>query len=100
MPLVNASAGPRFGLTLTGSNALAWPTGSDVPAAVPYLGLGFSGALWRSALSITADFGLVAERASATPDLGRAVFGTQGMDRSLRDVRLAPVMQLGMRYTF
>jgi hypothetical protein len=87
-------------VALTAGNAPAWQPGADTPATVPYLGLGFSSALWHSALSITADFGLVAERASAASDLGRALFGNQGMERSSREMRLAPVMQLGMRYTF
>ena len=32
--------------------------------------------------------------------LGQALLGNQGMERALRDLRLAPVFQLGVRYTF
>jgi hypothetical protein len=96
-PLLAAAAGPRLGLGVQagGFGAIA---GND--AAVPYLGLGFTGAAWRNALSVTADFGLVAEHASAASDVGRALFGSQGMDRGLREMRLSPVFQLGVRYTF
>ena len=66
---------------------------------MPYLGLGFTGAAWRS-VAITADLGLVAERPSNAGGLGRAVFGNQGMDSALRDLRLSPVLQLGVRYQF
>lgn len=100
LPLASGTAGPRLGLSLTGSNGPAYQPGADGPNTVPYLGLGFTGAAWRSGLSITADVGLVAERATAAAGLGRAVFGTQGFERSLQEMRLSPVMQLGMRYTF
>ena len=64
-------------------------------ATVPYLGLGFSGALWRNSLAVTADVGMV-----AGGSLGKALLGNQGVERALRDLRLAPVLQLGVRYTF
>ena len=100
LPLFSANAGPRLGLSVVGSNSPANQPGAEGPATVPYLGLGFTGALWRTGLAITADVGVVAERPTAAAGLGRAVFGTQGAERSMRELRLAPVMQLGMRYTF
>jgi hypothetical protein len=62
--------------------------------------LGFSGAAGLVGLSLNADLGLVAGRPEAAAGLGRALFGNQGMERSLRELRLAPVMQLGVRYSF
>ena len=100
LPLISGTAGPRLGLSLVGSIGPAYQPGAEGPTTVPYLGLGFTGATWVSGLAITADFGLVAERPAAPAAAGRAMFGTQGMDRSVRELRLAPVMQLGMRYTF
>ncbi len=88
------------GQSLVGTGSPAYPPGADSPVTVPYLGLGFTGAAWRTGLAVTADFGLIAERATAAVGLGRAVFGNEGVDRSLREMRLSPVMQLGMRYTF
>jgi hypothetical protein len=100
LPLASASAGQRLGVDVQHRLAPPWSPGSDTPAALPYIGLGFSGAAGLAGLSLTADLGLVAERPEAAVGLGRALFGNQGMERSLRELRLAPVMQLGMRYTF
>jgi hypothetical protein len=100
LPLASASAGQRLGVDVQRSVVPLWSPGSESPAALPYFGLGFSGAAGLAGLSLTADLGLVAERPEAAAGLGRALFGNQGMERSLRELRLAPVMQLGVRYTF
>lgn len=93
-PLWAASAGPRLGLSVqtAGNPTLVAGEGAGT---VPYLGLGFSGALWRNTLAITADVGWV-----AGGSLGKALFGNQGMERSLRELQLAPVLQVGLRYVF
>lgn len=100
LPLLNANAGTRLGVSLLGSTAPAYVPGSEAPATLPYLGLGFTGATGLAGLAITADLGITAERPAAAAGLGRALFGNQGMERSLREMRLGPVMQLGVRYTF
>jgi hypothetical protein len=100
LPLANALASPRLGVAVQRSVAPAWGQGPDTPEPLPYIGFGFSGAAGLAGLSLTADLGLVAERPEAAVGLGRALFGNQGMERSLRELRLAPVMQLGVRYTF
>ena len=96
LPLTSTRAGPRLGVAL--NSALAQPPspGVDGPGTVPYLGLGFSSAAWRNSLAITADVGLVAER----PGAARGIFGTQALDGALREMRLLPVLQLGVRYSF
>ncbi len=100
LPLASTSAGGRFDVSVQRSALSTWLPGTEAPATLPYLGLGFSGAAGLAGLSLTADLGLVAERPEAAVGLGRALFGNQGMERSLRELRLAPVMQLGVRYTF
>jgi hypothetical protein len=100
LPLASALAGQRLGVAVQRSVAPAWGPGAETPATLPYIGFGFSGAAGLAGLSLTADLGLVAERPEAAAGLGRALFGNQGMERSLRELRLAPVMQLGVRYTF
>jgi hypothetical protein len=100
LPLASALAGPRLGVAVQRSVAPAWAQGADAPATLPYIGLGFSGAVGLVGLSLTADLGLVAARPEAAIALGRALFGNQGMERSLSELRLSPVMQLGVRYTF
>lgn len=98
-PSLAASAGPRLGLAVQSGGSTGLST-VEAPGTVPYLGLGFSSAAWRNALSVTADFGLVAERPSSAGSLGRAIFGNQAFDSALRELRLAPVLQLGVRYSF
>lgn len=97
VPVLAAHAGPRLGLSVQalGSSALPVPGAEASLATVPYLGVGFSSALWRNALFVTADVGLV-----AAGSVGRALFGNQGMDAALHQLRLAPVAQLGVRYSF
>jgi hypothetical protein len=62
------------------------------------LGLGQASAAWQNGLALTADLGLVAERLSTGNR--RAVFGLEASDGLLRDARLSPLLQLGVRYTF
>jgi hypothetical protein len=89
--LINPSAAaPSVGVSLLGAQVAANP---DNAITTPYLGLGFSGALWQNRVSFSADLGLVSERP-------RALLGNQGVDNALRDMRLSPVMQLGLRYSF
>lgn len=68
-------------------------------ATLPYLGVGYSGLSLRGGWSVSADLGLVA----LTPGnvkLGRMFGGTQGVDELLRELRLSPVIQLGVSYAF
>lgn len=102
---INTAASPAVParLSLSLFNAPAPAPGmqaSDSADTVPYLGLGYAGSLWRDRVALTADLGLVSERPAAASSMGRALFGNQGMNQALRDMRLSPVLQLGMRYTF
>jgi hypothetical protein len=96
-PLLQVTASSRLGLQTLGGGS---PTGAESPGAVPYLGLGFTTAAWRNAWSLSADLGWVAEQPSAFGGVGRAIFGNQGWETALREIRLAPVLQLGVRYAF
>jgi hypothetical protein len=100
LPLAYASAGPLLGLSVSGSALPLNTAGADGAGASPYLGLGFTGAPWRNGLSISADIGLVAEHPASALGVGRAVFGNQAMDNALRELRLSPLLQLGVRYAF
>ncbi|MCY7316121.1 MAG: hypothetical protein LH480_10995 [Rubrivivax sp.] len=66
---------------------------------LPYVGLGFSGSAWHNSLSLSADVGLAGEPASASAP-PRTLLGNQGKDRAWRELRLSPVLQLGLRYSF
>jgi hypothetical protein len=102
-PVLSADIGTRLGLTvLRGESQAPLPGAyaSDSTDTVPYLGVGFSSDLWKNALSVTADLGLVASQPSAALGVGRALFGNQGMERAMREMRIAPLLQLGVRYAF
>lgn len=98
-PLLNGFAAPRLGLSLQSLGGAA-AVGTDNAGTVPYLGLGFVTAAWRNSLSLTADLGWVAAQPSAIGGVGRAIFGNQGWETALREIRLAPVVQLSVRYAF
>lgn len=103
--LAGASVGPRLGVNVASSGGLplGWassPYADTSSGTVPYLGLGFTGTAHHSAFAFSADLGLVAERPGAAGGVGRAVFGSQGIDSALREMRLSPLLQLGMRYSF
>ncbi len=94
-----AASGNRWGLliqSLGGAQTLA----TDSLGTVPYLGFGFTSAAWRNAWYLTADVGWVAEQPSALGGVSRALQGSLGWDQALRDMRLAPLVQLGVRLAF
>ena len=85
------------------SFSLAAPTlagEGDDAGAVPYLGLGYSSHSIKWGLSFSADFGLMALSPGSALRLGRALGGGQSADDLLRDLRLSPVVQLGVSYSF
>lgn len=101
-PMLSMAAGSRFGFAVQ-SGGLRAPisAGTDLPSALPYLGLGFSGSsLLGTGLSISADVGLVGENQGSSGSLGRALLGNQGIESALREFRLSPMLQVGVRYTF
>jgi hypothetical protein len=100
LPLASAAFGTRLGVSVVGQTAPGYLSTADAPGAMPYLGLGFTSGPLLGSLALTAELGVVAERPGAAGGLGRAVFGNQSLDRSLRELGLGPVLQLGVRYSF
>ncbi|MFY9514206.1 MAG: hypothetical protein WAQ05_24845 [Rubrivivax sp.] len=86
------------------SGLLSSPWRSLLPGSaaetMPYLGIGYTGLALKGGWGITADLGLALENPTSATRLGRAVFGNQGFDSAWRELRLSPVLQLGMHYTF
>jgi hypothetical protein len=80
------------GLTLSRANTASMP--------LPYLGLGYSGLHSPTGWGLTADLGLVA----ATPGairFGRSSFASgPALEDAVRDLRLTPVLRLGVSYAF
>lgn len=88
-----------------GLQAVAWPATSPEltsdSATVPYVGIGYTGTAGRGGLSFSADLGLMAVGGATAVKLGRGgVGGAQSLDDTLRDMRLSPVLQLGVSYSF
>lgn len=90
-------AGPRLGIQVH-THAPQSLAAADPPTPLPYLGLGFSSASLAQGLRLSADFGLVGE--NRVSGLGRALLGSQGWESALRDMRVTPMLQLGLRYSF
>jgi hypothetical protein len=67
---------------------------------VPYLGIGYTGLAGAGRFGYSADLGLLARGPSQAVRLGRMLGGTQNLDDAVRDLRLAPVLQLGVSYAF
>jgi hypothetical protein len=68
-------------------------------ALVPYVGVGYTG-LQLGSFTVNADLGLVAEHPQSALQLPRAIFGTQGSDALWRDLRVSPVVRLGVNVRF
>lgn len=101
----NGLAARGLSLDRRGAGLLAMPTlpgidPSSDPATVPYVGIGYSGASAKGGWGFSADLGLVAMNPGSAVKLGRVFSGTQSLDEMLRDLRLSPVLQLGVSYSF
>lgn len=70
---------------------------ADTTLTWPYLGVGYSGGTLRGGLSFSADVGLAAQNPGAIR-FGRV--GAAGFEDWARDLRLTPVLQLGVSYSF
>lgn len=92
------AAGNTFsiGSRLFGQNPA--PYGSDTSgdsATLPYLGVGYTNLAARSRWSFSADLGLVAQAPG-----GVRLVRSQSLDDAVREMRLAPLLQLGVSYAF
>ena len=100
-PLYRALPGQVLSLSVQGNGLQpTLLTAADSPQPLPYLGLGFSAASLGGGFSISADFGLVSQSPGSSIDLGRALLGNQGVERAFRELRLSPMAQLSVRYSF
>ncbi len=72
--------------------------GSSNAAALPYLGIGYTGLSEDGGWSFSADLGVMgqADAVRFGPAFGRS----QGLDAAIRDLRFAPVLQFGVSYSF
>jgi hypothetical protein len=92
------AAGNAFSIGSRPFGQSAMPYTSDTigdNATLPYLGVGYTNLAARSGWSFSADLGLVAQ----TPG-GIKVIRNQSLDDAVRELRLAPLVQLGVSYAF
>ena len=78
-------------LPLAGDSA--WDT-----TTAPYLGVGYTNLSVRNGWSFNADLGLVGHGGGAR--LGRGLTGGQSLDDAVREMRMTPLLQLGVTYAF
>jgi hypothetical protein len=74
-------------------------TSSTDPAATPYFGFGYSG-LASKRWGFSADVGVMALNPGSAVKLGRVFNGNQSLDDVLREMRLSPLVQVGVSYSF
>ncbi|MEO7055906.1 MAG: hypothetical protein ABI143_03800 [Caldimonas sp.] len=67
---------------------------------MPYVGLGYSNIWPKSGWRFNADLGVISHNPGSANGIGRVLGGSQSLDDLVRDLRLAPVLQLGVAYTF
>jgi hypothetical protein len=70
---------------------------SEPWAAVPYIGFGWSGLSARGGWGVSADLG-IAGRSNGSG--GLRVSGNQSLDDLLRELRISPMVQVGISYAF
>jgi hypothetical protein len=69
-------------------------------STVPYIGIGYTNLAAKSGWSFSADLGVVSQSPGNVVRFGRVFGGSQSLDDVVRDMRLAPVVQLGVSYSF
>ncbi len=73
---------------------------ADNASAMPYLGIGYSDVSLKTGWGFWADIGLVVQSPGNALGLGRVMSGTQGVEELIRELRMAPMVQLGVSYSF
>jgi len=66
---------------------------------LPYIGLGYTSLALRGGWGLSADIGLGGKRPGLAPRLGSSA-ANGNLENLLNDLRLAPVIQLGVSYAF
>ena len=97
------------GMTLAADRRLFGPTAPAIAASsdpgldsstVPYVGIGYLNLWPKSGWSFSADLGIVSQSPANAARFGRVFGGSQSLDDVVRDMRLAPLVQLGVSYSF
>lgn len=93
--------GQTGGLRLTGGLLLnSRLPGADPRGAWPYFGIGYAGSGERGDWGFSADVGLAAQNPGAVGRFGGVFNGRLDLNDALRDLRLQPMIRLGVTYSF
>lgn len=85
--------------SLSSASALLSSDAAD-SGTVPYVGLGYSGSSAKGGWGFSADLGLMALDPGGVARLGRNLGAGQSLEETLREMRLSPILQLGVSYSF
>jgi hypothetical protein len=89
----------RASTSLAAPQPLAEPGQLGI-SAMPYLGIGYSDYSLKSGWGFWADIGLVAQSPGGALGMGRVLSGAQSVEDLARELRMAPMLQLGVNYSF
>ncbi len=81
-------------------SGLAGSEPTSESGTVPYVGFGYTGLSPKSGWGFAADVGVKALQPPSSVRLGRVANGSQSLDELVRELRLTPVLQLGVSYSF
>ena len=96
----SVSGSRKISVDLRSSYALTTDQSAAEPSTVPYLGLGYTGSSAKGGWGFSADVGVMALNPSSAVKLGRVLGGGQSLDDLLREMRVSPVLQVGVSYSF
>jgi hypothetical protein len=68
--------------------------------AMPYLGIGYSDYSLKTGWGFWADIGLVVQSPGSALGMGRVLSGAQSAEDLVRELRMSPMLQLGVNYSF
>jgi len=93
-------SGRAFSVDRRAVPSFALASGDVSTDSAAYMGLGYSSLRTRGGWGFSADVGVMALSPSSVVKLGRVVSGTQNLDDVLREMRLSPLLHLGVSYSF
>jgi hypothetical protein len=73
---------------------------SDDASTAPYVGIGYTRLSVSGNWGFSADVGLLSQNPGGAWRLGRALLGSQYLDDAVRNLRLAPLVHVDVRYSF
>nr|WHW29529.1 hypothetical protein [uncultured bacterium] len=93
-------------LTSSASRRAAYTGGVEAASrasnfeSTPYLGLGYTSISPKAGWGFSADIGIAARSAGAAGKFGRVFIGGQALDELMREMRLTPLVNVGVSYSF